>query len=358
MKFFLVISIILIHYLKLNETTYCYEYSPRCYCPFNNTLICDNFMKLSDLNFDRVLNLKIQHIHIMPLAPIIFDSYIYFNFFNFDDNLEITLSNFRGFELLINPFDGLVDPTKTMSLYLNNSELIFYYSNQIVDGRMCNANYFSQNFKPLLSSFNKIVLNSNIFYPKRFCPLLFQNSAISQLTIYSITDSNRFNFVHSIDLYDTIPFEIERLDIYNARFSLNSMLLNNYVFRYLKTLNIYNSSLISFESGLFKSFVYLSNVQFDVYNFYQFIKRFRLEQTNWLNDLNQDLVNVNLLDTRDNIVGAYRNKQVEIILSDPTLEYTYPDSDFCLWQKFPFNRMIYLAIKSQANLTCSCKYFF
>ncbi len=97
----------------------------------------------------------------MPLAPIIFDSYIYFNFFNFDDNLEITLSNFRGFELLINPFDGLVDPTKTMSLYLNNSELIFYYSNQIVDGRMCNANYFSQNFKPLLSSFNKIVLKLN-----------------------------------------------------------------------------------------------------------------------------------------------------------------------------------------------------
>lgn len=338
----------------LAKASYCYEYSPRCYCDFNNTLMCDNFMQLNDLKFDRKLNLRFKYIHIRPLQPIMFDSYIYFNFFNFDDNLEIHLSNFIGFDLLVNPFDGLIGANKNMSLFVHQSELLFFYSNQLVDTRMCNSNYFTAEFKPLFASFTNVILADSVRYAKRTCPLLFQNSRIAYLALHRITDSNRFNFIDSID-YEVYSFNVERLDVFNSKFSLNSMLLNHNVFRQLKELNLHNSSLISFEPGLFRSFVQIDRIEFEVFHFYQFIKRFRQNQTDWLLDLNFDLNNqVNILDTRENIIASYGAKQIEVVLTDPTLQYDYPDSDFCLFRQFPFQNMIFPAINTKPNLTCTC----
>lgn len=352
MKHFMAILIIIIN-INTNESTYCYEYSPRCFCEFENTLLCDNFMSLNDLNFDRYLNLKLKYIHLKPIQPITFDSYIYFNFLNFDDNLEVTLSNFNGFDLLVNPFDGLIDPTKNITLFLNNSRLNFYYSKQLIETSLCNQNYFNSNFRPLFSAFNRIYLDSTINYPRRICPLLFQNSNIKQLVTYQITDSNRLNFIDSTD-YENVKFNIEQLDIYNSRISLNSVFLNRYLFGQVRNINTYNTSIISFESGLLKNFHFLNKIQFEIFNFYQFIKRFKYDQTNWLLDLNTDLYEVNLIDTNENIIKTYGNKQIKVILSDPNLQYEYPDSDFCLFRKFPSNKMIYPVIKTKPNLTCSC----
>lgn len=348
----LLFLILLINF-KLNETTYCYEYSPRCYCEYNNTLVCNNFMSLSDLNFDRYINLRLKYIHLRPLKPIMFDSYIYFNFLNFDNELEITLSNFNGFDLLINPFDGLVDANKNMTLIINSSTLYFYYTNQLIDTTLCNTNYFSANFKPLFSSFNKIILAETVNFPRRTCPLLFQNSNINQLVLNRITDSNRLNFMDSTE-YESVKFKLANLEIYNSRFSMNTLFINKYVFRYLSAINTYNSSLISFESGLLRPFVFLTRLQFDLWNFSQFAKRFKYDQSNWLLDLNKDLDDVNLVDRTENILQVYKNKQILVVFSDTSQSYEYADSDFCLYRKFPFRKMVYPAIKTRSSLTCSC----
>lgn len=136
----------------------------------------------------------------------------------------------------------------------------------------------------------------------------------------------------------------------------------------LKKLNV-GGSINLIEKDVFKTFKFLKSFNFWLEKTREFFHRNGID---WINSLNEN-VNVDLNDAKatksyfdrvnfDKISCEIRMRWALDFVFD-TFESRYPDTDFCLYALFPFNKLIYILDSiytnlSKKNATPTCTYLF
>lgn len=286
---------------------------------------------------------------------------------------EFTFKNLLGFDAQY--FNNPIDDKYAFTLKIYSSPLNFYLNRTLINS--CLTNNYSSG-----SIFHALPLRATVMFFQikssvPICPLLFRNMRFSTLelrglveTFYktnvprfinmSINSSNSFRIdagskIRWLSLND---FTLVRLD--------NSV-LNNIVFGQIADLSLLGE-FESIEPGLLRSFNRLISVNFIAS---LFSKHCRHRGVDWLTDLNyetrynlsdsdfwqnQDAIN-NLKSVTINLdfMDAKKDKHISLgIMLSPW--YFFPDEDFCVYQRFPFDQLLVLDFNFVipiANISCT-----
>lgn len=341
---------------------FCPQYSPACSCPNVITLECSNFERLQELRFDTRIQLLFKYVLISPRRAIALDSPINLANLNLQEKAEISIRNFNSFNIFINPFGFRNLSSRFASLSINNSAL-YFVNNQnqaLSDESICNSLTLGEQSTPLFSSFDRVILFDSVTYPStRLCPKIFHNSFINEIIFYNIDESARK--ITYIDL-DNFYFMSNTIRISSVYFingeidTLDNSILNTNLYRYIRNLNLVNIRLNRIEKNLISSLKQLRSLGLDLINYREFINRLNsLSDSSWLQELNTDLTSVDLTNGLSNQqIENFRASQTELLLGDRRLEYDYPEDDFCLFRKFPHQKLVYPALSTKPFLSCSC----
>jgi hypothetical protein len=127
--------------------------------------------------------------------------------------------------------------------------------------------------------------------------------------------------------------------------------------RYTVEIVIAVANVYDVETDLFKNFKYLKffSVNFD--NMKQLLEN----NNKWMKNINWH-AKVNLSDIKEVNKNMDKLLLFEIIQKNGNIgsfsafnqAYMYPDEDFCLFQHFPHQNLVYPVIISDDNLNCSC----
>lgn len=317
-------------------------------CTFENSLInCTNFSSFSELDFTAINN-TFQSVNLAPNELVYFDSKLDFQSVSFINNFSVELSNIKGFFMEANPF--ALRALNGGTLVLKNSYLDFYYEEKIIDN-FTRCDYINRNdfFIAYFDVFKTVSLEDNIKYPNEFCPIQFKNAKIDTFSVSGLKSGNKLNFmdIPMNDSFSNLNSNVNNFKISFSEIFLNRKILHIEVFKNLKSLFIFGSSILAIEYDLFKNFNSLRNIELEMLNFGIFIKT----DQSWMKYLNGnitvDLNNQNDLDNN-------KNNRMKLVLADLNLSYTYPEEDFCNFKDFPHNKLVFPVIVTKKNLVCSC----
>lgn len=235
-------------------------------------------------------------------------------------------------------------------LELQDSELSFFLDNQLINNfTLCDEINRNELIVSLFDSFKTVSFQANITYPVELCPVPFKFVKLDLLELYYLKSGNKLNFM-KIPINDSnsmIESIINTLKIYNSVIYLNSQLMYAPVFKEIKSLIIYASTLFGIQYDLFASFSSLKYIELELLNFDQFLKT---DET-WMRYLN---VNVTVdLNNQTDVINN-RENQMFLVLRDALEKYEFPDEDFCLFRNFPHQKLVFPIIESKTNLDCTC----
>ena len=212
----------------------------------------------------------------------------------------------------------------------------------------------------------------NSEYKTPICPLAIIKFKISILRLNGIQNTfYKRNYPRFLPIPNTMllnasynfSFIIE-LDLLNMQnIELNSEILNRFLFKDIYVLRLFGD-IVSIEKGLFKSFKNLTIIHIDLLS----IRKIMYNGNDWLLDLNSE-IKVDLNNNNSLLDASYKDFCLEInfyklyeqgaISSVYLNSYDYfPDEDFCLYLKFPFQQLVSMFFYSfPLNLDdCSCTY--
>ncbi|CAF0896653.1 unnamed protein product [Brachionus calyciflorus] len=304
-----------------------YSYLELCYDLKDNYRILDNNSFKSTLTMFENLKLRYSRIRFWNLKGI------YLNTFN------------------VNKTSSIIN----LSFY--NSILKIYNSLQI--------NYFSnRNF------YTRIYFEDRIVYSEQVDPFLFSNIHVQNLKFSYMSNTfyrkNYIQFKNESSKDPNLKSNIESLILYQVEnILINLDLVNKYLFA--ETIDLLISGKINqIEANVFKELKNLRFLYLDMY----FVKGLFHKGLDWLNKINNDLridplnsTDINLNKDRIfHIKIAYDTEQSDSRLLNAN--DIFPEEDFCLYEKFPFNQMIFLTVDdlekeyfpNYYNYTCTLKW--
>ncbi|CAF0817645.1 unnamed protein product [Brachionus calyciflorus] len=270
---------------------------------------------------------------------------IYINLNGFDINLFHDINNTEFYDI---------------NIYFSSLKFNLYFSNGTLVQK-CPTTW-----NPIEKSQFKInffQLYKFTLYPRKICPFFFQNIDIKLLMLYYQTNTfykkNFLNFEtipDSIDLNTNIR-SLNLLFTHNLRLGTN--ILNRNVFKNILFMSV-DGKLESIDDNLFSYFNSLKIIVFDLYH----AKNLFHKGLDWTYSINKD-IQVDLDNTTQ--VNEYFNFKTLILIKDLneysdstfTMLNLFPDEDFCLYKKFPFNKMIYLVVlEGSEHFKSSCTFNF
>jgi len=344
------IFLLILKVAVLHAFNYCPEYSPKCECLSSFSLKCENFSNLDELSFSSISQLTLSNILIRPTQSIRFDYSPLFNLFNNltlrSSSSVISLSNFQGINIFKNPFSNLrTDQTIQLILEFNETNLEFYANQKLIDETDCSSPSLNMPLASIFLPFDTIIFYETVKYSTNLCPKVFANAFLSEIYFYNFNNLNKFAF-YTTDLSQNFnQLKVERLFFVESQIiSLDSSILNRNLFRSILSLGFYNSYLVRIEKSLLGNFKYLNRVIFDLNNFNDLVY-----DLSWINELNPEFSNVN-----PTSADFYQSFQIEIMLGDRQMQYEFTEQNFCVFKDFPHQKLVYPALFTKENLTCSC----
>ena len=211
----------------------------------------------------------------------------------------------------------------------------------------------------------------NCEYKTPICPLTILYLQISIIRIFGIQNtyykSNYPKFLSVSDSYLNLteyfitPLQLDLVNM--QKIELNSVIVNTIVFNKIFILRLFGD-VLSIEPGLFKSFKNLKVIHLDLIATRKVIHRCGID---WILDLNADVK----VDVRNRSLakGSYADVCVAIMgyifyeqglttsVYMSSYEY-FPDEDFCLYARFPFQQLILMTLNFATKYIedCSCSY--
>ncbi len=343
----LAILIVYLHRVKCNtDRTKCEYDTDFCTCEISETktitLICSNFISFVELNF-KATTIKFEKIILNPKKPIDLDSSLNFNNIMLSDtSATVHLMNIKSFSYSSSPFRTIKFETnhkKFSNLIISDS--VFYFHD---DYCKSTAKYVPD----FLFSFTENIELDDVLFDRAICPLVFHNVSLLNLIIKrpkKSTSPIRF-----------VPKKINNLNsnIKYVTFSNMNMrifdtigILNVEVFQKTLEIKIENSSLEYIPEHTFKNIVNLKKLMFTN------VDMAKLSKTNfrWLWSLNGN-VSINMSDSTQVVTTMNKQKYFKLVLINHGLIFS--DKDFCMYQNFPFEKLIFLLFSSVNPPVCTC----
>ena len=335
---------------------------------FKDTTIKEikNFNDLDELNLNCTLNIEVFGLLFLPNKDIFLDntfkySELFFHLKFQKRNKEICFVRIKGFNHKSS--NKIMKYFYDFSFAIQNSRFDFYLNGTKITKDTCNLS----NFKRGTNFFGAIMLlkiENNVYYSKKTCPYVFMNSKLSRLSLNYITNSlilkNQLEF---IEINQTNNFDLYNRDLFYLNINLafeyvTLKLINKYVFKYLERLLI-SGVIESIQVDLFAHFKHLDFLFLNLDNLESFLHK---SDNSWMKYLNSAVkVNMNnKTEVTNNLYKAFtleinsKYKEVNDALAFFQNSYLYPDEDFCLFQHFPHQNLVYPVIISDDNLNCSC----
>ena len=316
----------------------------------NTSFIINNFNSFSEINIEcSAIFEHIDYIEITPKKALILDSTLNLNGLHlYKSPIFYYFSNLKG----INVNLDLINSIPTSSEKIINLQIIiqygifdFYFTNTKILENEAECNSYRVQDKNFLTNLNKLRL-ANAIFSSKVCPMLFMSSKFQTLSLATITNSfinkNQLFFM-SINKTNSklIKFDIEALEIFIYYEILNKDLLNEHLFKNVRTIRIDSANLYDVDHDLFINNHDLQTIQWFIQNIRQF---FCITQNKWLNSIK----NSNLISRRIVYVNFYEY-QPEFNIYE---KYKYPDEDFCLF--IDFENSIYAIIDPGEKINCTC----
>jgi hypothetical protein len=307
-----------------------------CNCSSQVRIICENFDSFKQLNFSKLRYAKVEYLRLVPKTKLILNNSLDLNGLLFSRNFTVDLANLNGIEITANPFQRAT--IKYSEIKLLNSDLNFLANNLQLSLNDCEALIASSSFQAnIFSSFNSIVFGENVKYTKQLCPVVFKNLKLNSLKIYSLSENeNKLDFELVNNPFQLNTF-INELFIHESVIALDEFFLYFGLFKNIKALFLLNTYLISIKPNVFKPYMDLKLINFDLPNMSNFLKS---NSFNWMESL-----------STNNLRIRFKLKK--------NFDYDFPEEDFCRFKYFPgetnvFNEFEIASFDKNETLPCSC----
>ena len=327
--------------------------NPYCKVTQGSKIKCERFSEFKQLDFSNFTpddGKSFDEIKFYPMYPIILDNSLNLGQINVTDYYYVEFVNVYSINLLSNPFAEL-NPYKKTTLVFTDSRFEFLYQNQIIDVDKCNYLLQNEIYISILDTSFVFGLNNPSYQNYPMCPIIFQAATVETFAINNINIDNQFSFMDTSALNFSSFFtsDVRDLIISDSDFVLDQTVLDINVFSNLNLLLINNSNIRYIQEDLFKYFTNLKYVNMQLTNFVEVISL--NSYSNWLASLNSNIT-VDLNDT--NQVNENKKFFMEFTLTDKNELYDYPEKDFCLFKKFPHEKLVAPIIMTKDNLECTC----
>lgn len=244
-----------------------------------------------------------------------------------------------------------------------NSRLASFKHDLLLDDiRVCHdGTHFNQ------SSYFHQMFNINFDMGTRYstetCKFLFKNASVDTVSFYDLTRSfvkkNQLGFVPRFGLNGSLGCYIQNAQfcVYSVR--IGAQLLDEDVFKITEQL-IFRGDVGDIEREAFARLKYVKLVALFISNIRMIFSR----GIDWINFINEDVA-IDVTNETQLILGltetytTVQTYRVESLFPNNKLDlekpYSYPDEDFCLFVKFPFQRLVFLDPQTICvNFNCSC----
>jgi hypothetical protein len=342
-------------------------------CPFkekinNQTVVIANFNNLNQLKFNECNEpIIVNDWGLKPNRKLILDNSLnskglMLNLIS--EVVGINLNNFKGFDLLSNPFkdiEYIVYKNKYDFWSIDASNFQFYINNKLINKQECLNNNKNKNWNNFIT--NSIIFSLRITqyskYSMNTCPYIFKNTIIDNLFLFdlksSFINSNKLTFLKLNQTNNDLNSKIYQVILSLYRIHFDENLFNKEIFQNTTSLDL-NGILNGIQDDLFKSFNELTLIRIRAQN----VKQLFAANNKWLEYLNYNLEIVDLNGPKDYIFNLLPNSIFLIIYQTfPKLSfYDYPNEDFCLFAKFPHNKLVFPQLKPIQYSNCTCTELF
>lgn len=283
-----------------------------------------NFNDYTQIDFKCLNNLQysIDLLIFQPNRPIILNNNLNLDLrSHLENQIDLRFIFSKGIESDLNIFEIFYQ--KNHKVYIK-----FYYSSfgfESEKNKVC----FPTKSKIFKNIFSLYYTLSSKYIP-RTCPMIFYHCNISHLTMKGISNTiiknNNLTFRH-IDTYLNSFIQYLNLYIYQSKIDQYTLYYN--VFSKLEYLNLYGK-LIQIDPETFKNLTKIKKIQFFLDNVNMFIT----QSFEWLKYMNQNV--------------TINSPSLSILIN----YYDFPDSDLCIFERFPRNRKILIDFYG-SNCTCT-----
>ena len=248
--------------------------------------------------------------------------------------------------------------SKISSVYLS---FTIYYSKIEFFNRTLKAD----KCKKIIPTFNfSLNLDSLLFlegnkFPNKICPHYFENLNIDGFYLKFLAHSFNYKSIFSFfKVNNSINIKINLFGInYCENQDINDDIINLQVFKFTKIF-IFFGKIKSIQTNLFKNFVWTKYIAIDI----QFASQLFKKNFEWIENLNKDLkldpVSYNNFTNRIIHVNIVNRFGLDYYY-ELDINHLFPEEDFCVYQNFPFQKMVLLSIFDNApenpkkQYTCS-----
>ena len=315
-------------------------------------LTIENFDTFDQLKFICDDLIGIHVLQFIPNKKLILDNSLNLSSLKFQTpSLTIHFSFIKGIDISTNlSFTSEAIPYFDFSY----SDFKFYSNNTDFGEEQCLAYKSSDN--NLLTNVINLSLRNFILFNRKLCPNLFNNSKLNQLIVSNIANTylnkNTFEFMDiSADKQNLMVANFESLLLAIFYEKLTTKIINPFVFKNMHAL-VAQNTILDIEYDLFKHFKRLERVTLQLFNFKQLFHA----GNKWLSYLRHYSTSYDLND--DSI--DFKNYTPMVILFKHNTQttfnivYKYPDEDFCLFQHFPHEKIVYPVLDPGSHINCSC----
>ena len=301
-------------------------------------------------------------------------------FFNESIDLKCTPSfytfnsiNLKGIEFFDLTFNGSIVSLnqdtirdKTITLRVANSKLLFYYRDTLIDETNCRHDFFSDKYVGIFSGMQlfDIVLSDNTDLTSPLCSYIFNYGNLNSLSfegiVHGYIENRVFTFTEITDqASETSTAVIMKLELNLYQVDIDSNLLFASAFGSIRSLVI-NGKPGNFESNIFKAFKYLRNIKMTVDSVHDI---FDTSTNKWLSSILFNDTEYETIEERIDVLEIHKDRRFSrISFAEKIGTYKYEDENFCLFQYYPYKRLIaltfyhqdefYLKLNEPANKTC------
>jgi hypothetical protein len=236
-----------------------------------------------------------------------------------------------------------LNPTQApLTLTITRSLLRFYLKEKPLIESACERGITYANVSIFLF-FQRITVNNDVRYyaDEPLCPYVFSNTTQFELALLGQVTSITYNNVLRFKDYNTsdsksINSNADYFTLGGYNYRLDTGIFHPLVFELVEHV-CFQNTIGYLQNDLFKHFPFLYTITFEMENAGNFYHKYGIE---WMLYL-QNTSLVNMTEFNDTSLDLYKSI------------YKYPDSDFCLFAKFPFQNSIFLFPDCDALNACT-----
>ena len=348
----------------LNSTKYLWHSSANREI-LNESIIIKNFDHFNELNFNCTgITIKTYALILIPNYAVLLDNTFRINNLlysvKFRENKFIFLYNLKGFNFV--NYKSIYKYLNEYKVTVQFSRFQFYINTSLVDENLCKFSNFNNSKIEFFGTIKILLMDTDIYYSKLTCPYVFMNTKLIGLTLNQISNSlilkNQLGF---IDINQTNDLDLKNEDFFYLNIAityekLSLRMLNRYVFKHIKRLVVWGI-IYDVETDLFKHFKNFKFLSTNLQNMKQLLEN----NNKWMKYINYH-AKVNISDMNEINKNIKKVLIFEIVQKNGNTgsyttfnkAYLYPDEDFCLFEHFPHENLVYPFIVSGALLKCTC----